>query len=502
MRSRSSSSVSTAVAVLALAGAGVVALWPSTPLAQEPRREVRAALVAAFLGDTPLVADLRELTDDIGGRPTGSAANEASVEWALAKFAAAGVTAREEAFEMPGRWLEESAEARVSGDLSFEVEVAAMPFSVATPDEGVRAPIVDAGFGTDDDFAALGDGAKGAFVLIETPPLLDVAGLFREYNENAEIERRAQERGAAGVVYMSSRAPGLLYRHMARGGFANRQLVLAIERSDAGRVLRSLRAGRTLELWTRIALQDGGPHETWNVVAEIEGLDLADEIVVIGAHLDSWGLGTGANDNGCNVAMMIDIARQMKRLGIRPRRTIRLALWNGEEQGLYGSWAYARDHADELDRHVVAGSIDTGSGRITGFFTGGRPEVAAAVDRALEPIAGLGPFQQVDIPVVGTDNYDFMVEGVANIVANHEDANYGPTYHATSDTFDKVDLHQLRLNAAIVATVVHELANMDVDLDRQSREAIQALVDGTDLGKDMRTFGLMDDWEARHRGRK
>ena len=482
--------------------AGVLAIAPSTSLAQDAKLDAPSALVGALLGKTPIEADVRELTDEIGGRPTGSTANAAAVEWALAKFSATGVGARKEAFTMPGRWLERSAEARISGDLSFDVAIAAMPFSIATPGDGLRAPIVDGGFGTEADFAALGDAARGAFVLIETPPLLDVAGLFREYNDNVAIERRAQESGAAGVVFLSSRPEGLLYRHMARGGFGNRQLVLAIERGDASRILRSLRAGRTLDLWARVALEDGAPHESWNVVAEIAGGDLAEEIVVIGAHLDSWGLGTGANDNGCNVAMMIDIARQMKRLGIRPRRTIRFALWNGEEQGMIGSWAYANSHADELDRHVMAGSVDIGSGRITGFFTGGRPDVAAAVDRALQPVAGLGPFEQVDIPVVGTDNFDFMIEGVANVVANQEDANYGPTYHATSDTFDKVDLRQLHLNAAIVATVVLEFANMDVTWTRQGREEIQTLIDGTDLGKDMRTFGMMDDWQAGRRGRR
>jgi carboxypeptidase Q len=304
------------------------------------------------------------------------------------------------------------------------------------------------------------------------------------------------------VVYMSSRPDGVLFRHNSRGGFSNEQLVLAMERGDAQRLLRSLREGNRLELWTRVELEDAAGHESYNVIGEIPGSDLPDEYVVIGAHLDSWGLGTGANDNGCNVAMMIDLARQMKRLGIQPRRTIRFVLWNGEEQGLHGSWRYAEQHRDELDDHVMAGSIDIGSGRITGFFTGGRPEIAEAVDRALASVQGLGPFEQIDIPIVGTDNYDFMLEGVANIIADHESYNYGPTYHASSDNFEKVDLRQLRLNAAIVAAVVYGFANMDVDWGRQSRKEVQALIDSTDLGRDMRTFGMMEDWEAGRRGRQ
>jgi hypothetical protein len=200
--------------------------------------------------------------------------------------------------------------------------------------------------------------------------------------------------------------------------------------------------------------------------------------------------------------MLIDLARQMQALGLRPRRTIRFALWNGEEQGMNGSWAYTRDHAAEMDRHVMAAAFDIGSGRITGFFTGHRPELVAAVDRALQPVAGLGPFQQVDEPIVGTDNYDFMLQGIGNLVANQEPATYGPDYHARSDTFDKVDLRQLRLNAAIAAAVVWGFANAEVGWGRQSPAEVETLVETTSLKGQMVSFGMYDQWKAGKRGRK
>ena len=140
-----------------------------------------------------------------------------------------------------------------------------------------------------------------------------------------------------------------------------------------------------------------------------------------------------------------------------------------------GSWAYTRTHADELDRHVMASSYDIGSGRITGFFTNGREELVEVVDQVLAPVKGLGPFHNVNAPIVGTDNYDFMMQGVANLVANQESANYGPNYHARSDTFDKVDLHQLRLNAAIAAAVTYGFAEVDVTWSRHRRRDIQRL---------------------------
>ena len=150
-------------------------------------------------------------------------------------------------------------------------------------------------------------------------------------------------------------------------------------------------------------------------------------MVVIGAHFDSWDLGTGVLDNGANAMMLLDIARQIVRLGIRPARTIRFVLWNGEEQMLVGSWKYTVAHAAELDKHVIAGSVDIGTGRITGFFTGGRPEVAAAV--------------------------------------------------------------------------VWGFATMDVTWGRQNRAEIEALIARTDLGDQMKSFGLWEAWVKGERGR-
>ena len=222
----------------------------------------------------------------------------------------------------------------------------------------------------------------------------------------------------------------------------------------------------------------------------------------IGAHLDSWDLGTGALDNGANAMMVLDVARQIRRLGLRPARTIRFVLWSGEEQGLLGSYGYTLRHSAELDRHVMASSYDIGTGRVTGFFTGGRADLIPVLDRALAPVAGLGPFAHVNAPVVGTDNYDFMMQGVPNLVGNQESANYGPNYHARSDEFGRADLRQLRLNAAIAGAVTWGFATLDLSLPRQSARQVDSLVRATDLGDQMKTFGVYDAWVAGTRGRR
>ena len=457
-------------------------------------------LVAALMGSTPLVEDLRSLTDEIGGRPTGSAANDRAIEWGLLRFRSIGVEARRESFSMPARWLERSARATVRGGVTFSPAVAAMPFSAAAT--GTTAPLVDAGSGAEPDFARLGASARGAFLLVETAELMDLSGLFKEYYEAAGIEKRAVAAGATGVVYMGSRPRNLLYRHNAALGPKNDRPLLIMEREAAQRSLRLLRAGQTLRLTVDIDADRGGSYESANVVGEIRGVEKPDDIVLVGAHLDSWDLGTGALDNGCNVALVIDLARQIKALGLRPRRTLRFVLWNGEEQGLVGSMGYVKSHAAELDRHVMTLTFDIGSGRVAGFFTGGRPELEPALARVLLPVEGLGPFVHVGEPVVGTDNYDFMMEGVPNLVGNQDSSNYGPNYHARSDTFDKVDLRQLRLNAAVAAAALWGFAQGDVTWKRQGRAEVEALVNGTTLKDQMQSFGYWESWMNGSRGRK
>ncbi|KFE69158.1 M20/M25/M40 family metallo-hydrolase [Hyalangium minutum] len=474
------------------------------PAKEDPSRADVSRLLASILGDTPLVSDLQSLSDEIGGRATGSPANLRSVEWALARFHEAGVEARKEPFQMPSLWLERAARATVRGEnLSYTPRVAAMPFSTSTPKGGLTAPLIDGRKGSEKDFQALGAKVRGAFLLIETEELKDVDGLFREYAESAAIEERAFAAGVAGVIYMGSRPNNLLYRHNVAVGLRNTRPMFVMERDAALRALRLIRGGKALTITAELDLQTGPAYTSYNVVGEIRGSTRPEEVVLVGAHLDSWDLGTGVLDNGANVAALIDVARQMKRLGLQPARTIRFALWNGEEQGMYGSWGYTRTHEAELDQHVMASSFDIGCGRINGFFTGRRPELPPLVDRALEPVKGLGPFTQVDDPIVGTDNFDFMLHGVPNLVASQEPALYGPNYHARSDEMDKCDLHQLRLNTAIIAALAYGFAQQDgAKLPRQTRAQVEEMARATDLLQQMKSFNVYEDWAAGKRGRK
>jgi len=481
-------------------------LAPFPAVASEQKSDA-SSLAGIFLTDTPLIEDLLVLSDEIGGRIMGSVANEKAIEWALQRFRHIGLTAEKESFPVPKRWLPKTASATIEGyDLSFSPRVVAVPFSTASKPEGTTAALIYAGYGYEEDFQKVSQTIAGAFVLVETKELTDedglISGLFVQYSRAREIERAAFEMGAAGVIYMSTRSKGLLYQHKASLGPDNVHPMLTMEREGAQRAVRLLKSHKDLKITVNIDVTTADQYTSANVVAELPGSELPQEIVLLGAHLDSWGLGTGALDNGANVAVVIDIARQMQRLGIRPRRTIRFVLFNGEEQGLQGSWAYVRQHEEELDRYVMAISMDLGTGKITGFFENGRPAINARIQELLAPVMGMGPFQSISEIATGTDTFDFMLQGVATTVPLQAASNYPSNYHAESDTFDKVDQAQLRINASIIATLTYGFAETDVNWQRHDREQVEVLVESLDLSDTQKEFPPWQGWLAGSRGRR
>ena len=242
--------------------------------------------------------------------------------------------------------------------------------------------------------------------------------------------------------------------------------------------------------------QIGGAYQAENVVAEIRGRERPDEIVLLGAHLDSWDLGTGAEDNGVNAALVIDVARGLAAVGQRPRRTVRLVLFTGEEQGMLGSAGYVGRHAAEIAGHVAVVVFDLGSGRTLGFYTNGRDELRQPVDELLAA-GGLEARAHLPDALDGTDNFDFLLSGVPNLVANQDPAPYLPEYHAESDVFERVNLAQAKHNDAIAAVLVWGLAERTQRLaPRQTRAELDQLIRKTKLDEQMKAFGQWEAWMA------
>jgi len=199
--------------------------------------------------------------------------------------------------------------------------------------------------------------------------------------------------------------------------------------------------------------------------------------------------------------MVIDVARAFHQLGLKPRRTVRFALFTGEEQGMLGSEAYVERHKAEMDNHVAVAMFDIGSGHTTGFYLNGREEMKKAVNSALDAAGGLNATDQVMDAIDGTDNFDFLLQGVPNLVANQDAAPYLPDYHAESDTFDKVDAKEAKRNDAIAAVLMWGLAEApDRPARRQSRAEVEKLVKDTKLDEQMKVFEQWDDFVAGKRG--
>ncbi len=462
------------------------------------------AVIGHALTSPQLADDLRRLTDEVGGRVSGTPAMARAVDWAMGAFQGAGVSAHTESYTMPLTWSEGATRLEMLDGAQFPVALVAEGWSTPTPPGGIEAELLHVGNGTEADFARAGKQARGAILLVDSTVIQSWDDLDKEYDRAMPIKQRAVAVGARAVLWMAGRERRLLYRHTDTVDGELSPLPMAtVAREDAMRLARASDA-RSAPLHVRLTMPNivGGAAQERNVIGEILGREHPEQTVILGAHLDSWELGTGALDNGCNAALVIAAARAIQASGLRPRRTIRFVLFSGEEEGFQGSRAYVTQHRAELDQLRAMVAVDSGVGRITGFSLSGRSDVLEPLREVLGP---LGPFDAAQLSLsgsLGTDNVDFMLEGVPTLVADQEAGNYMQNYHASSDTYDKVDLHQLAQNAAFVAAAVYEIADRAEPLGtRLSRADIARLLDSTGLAGEMKVTGLWKAWAAGQRGR-
>jgi carboxypeptidase Q len=467
--------------------------------------ELAPQMIQSALGPSPLEDNLRYLTDTIGGRVTGSAQAAAAVAWAVSALRRAGASGvHTEKFIVPAGWAEGHTQAEILSSPAFPLPLVSIGWSPPTPVGGITANIVDVGSGDDQGFAAAGAAAKSAILLVHTKVLGSWEDLAGEYEVDPGIIANAKKAGAAAIFWMSTRPNLLLYRHtIAQSGQIEPIPQAVVAREDAERIARFLAAEQTVRVHFDMPNRVSGPVESQNVVGEIRGREKPNEFVVLGAHLDSWDLGTGALDNGCNDAMVIDAARVIHSSGSIPRRSIRFVLFTGEEQGMVGSEAYAKAHRAELDQMAAAILFDSGTGPVTGYSVGVRGDTIPALREALAPVKSLGVKEFTVDASVDTDNFDFMLEGVPTLVANQDTANYLLNYHAASDTFDKVNLAALKRQVAIAAVSVYALADSETRIGKRlTRAELDQLIKDKGLDQIMKLEGIWPAWEKGERGRQ
>ena len=467
--------------------------------------QAAAKILPLVMGPSPMEENLRRLTDEIGGRVSGSPEMAKAVEWGVGAFRAAGVEVHTEKYMLPVAWKEGDTRMEVLGPVKLPLRFVSVGLSPATSPGGINENVVDVGYGEEADFSKAGSSLKGSILLVHSDIGTTWADLFDEYIRPTGIIDRSLKAGAAAILWMGARERLVLYRHTnATDGELERIPQAVIAREDAMRLARTIAAypGKVrirLDMPNKIA----GSVEQENVVGEIRGYEKPDEVVILGAHLDSWELGTGALDNGCNAALVIEAARALKATGLLPRRTIRFVLFSGEEQGMVGSFEYVKAHRAELDKVRAMITIDSGIGRITGFSLGGRRDTEAGVREVLKPLESWGANHHTYDSEIGTDNFDFMLEGVPTLVANQEEANYLPNYHASTDTLDKVDMRTLKLHTVIAALTAWGIADRAEPLGKRfSRAEMDALFKVNGFEQQLKENGYWDVWQKRERGRK
>lgn len=469
-----------ALAIVAAASSTAIA-QPTTPPADyelSSAQEVTAnKLIEKALDDDMAWDILESLTTEIGPRLAGSEAEARARDWGAAKFKSMGFkNVRIETFDLP-YWNRVSESVEIVSPFPQALAATALGSSVATPEGGITGDVVR--------FTTLADltrapmtGLEGKIVFVDEPMARtqDGSGYGAAVGKRSLAAIEAGKRDAAAALIRSVGTDSHRFPHT--GGMSYRDVrkkvpVAAISNPDADQLTRALRfADEPVRVSMNIQVETKAVAQSGNVIGEIKGQ--TDEIIVIGGHLDSWDLGTGAIDDGAGIAITMAAAKLIDELPGKPKRTIRVIMWGAEETGLHGARAYAKAHADELDRHVVASESDFGAAEVWQFRSGfaeselGKARTIARVLRRL----GIGPGDNKSGG--GPDVTPLRQAGVPTFRLRQNGWDYFDLHHTPDDTLDKVDPEELRQNVAAWAATIYMASEMDGDFrGEQSAEAAQ-----------------------------
>lgn len=441
--------------------------------AAEPHRasidEAYAAAAGRIIGaemvEGQAYAILEHLTDRVGPRLSGSPGAEEAVRWTLARFKADGLDARAEKVLVP-HWVRGAETAEIVAPGPQRLVVTALGGSDPTPEEGLTAEVLEvAGL---EELRALGEAkVRGRIVLFNRP----MTGP-ESYGAVSPLRTHgAAEAARLGAVASLVRSLGTYSMRIPHTGAmdydpsAPRIPAAALTAEDADLVHRLLASGQTVRLRLRLTCRSLPDAESANVVADLAGREKPEEIVLVGAHLDSWDLGTGAIDDGAGVAIVMEALRLLKSLGLAPRRMVRGVLFMNEENGLRGGKAYAEAHRDELASHVAAIESDSGGARPLGFSVSAGPGGLGTVAEIARLVRSLGAVR-VSAGGGGADISPLRAASVPLLGLEQDGTRYFDWHHTPADTLDKVDPVELAQNAAAMAVMAYVLADLPETLPR------------------------------------
>ena len=414
--------------------------------------------LAASVYTGPSMATLRELTDTFGGRLTGSPAYQRSADWAAAKFRSYGIqNVQLEPFTIPAGWLRGTASGAMLSPLSRPLSIASLAWSPSTPADGVKGAVVVI---SDVSAEKLKDTDlfRGKIVLLDTSKIF-ADGFVKALPKLDAAWPVFQKAGALAVVMIDREKNNVLNARDPLWGAKALPLPGAEIGMEDGKLIQSELEHGPVEIQFALGNQMSGETKVNNVVAEIRGSENPDEWILIGAHLDSWDFGTGAQDNGTGTVSVLEVARALMTLGKAPRRSVRFALWGGEEQGLLGSYAYAQAHKGEMNNCVAVLNTDNGAGHPKGWKVEGRKDLKAAMqpwsDGLLKNLSGGELSMETTFD---TDHGPFLLQGVPALDLWVDMSKYMEVHHKSSDTIDKVDMLDFKAGEAIVAVTAYAVA--------------------------------------------
>ena len=421
-------------------------------------------IIARELAASHAFDTLAYLSDNIGPRLSGSPNAAAAVRWTTQRFRDWGIAVANEPVMVP-HWVRGEERASLPSHRDQNIILTALGGSVATPARGITAEVVEVA--SYDELKALGAKLRGKIVFYNNPMDMDLVRShrsFEAYRRAVEFRgsgaSRAAEYGALAAVIRSVGSASLRTPHTGSVRYDSKLPMIpaaAMAAEDAMLVHRLLSKGETVRMKLVLTPRTLPDVASANVVAELRGSEKPDEIVLIGAHLDSWDLGTGAIDDGSGVAMVMETMRLLREMNLRPRRTIRCVLFMNEENGLRGGHAYADRHGKE--RHVAAIETDAGAAPPTGFQTTLKGDALTALERRTQPLASLGANRFETAAETGADISPLTDAGVPSFGFVPEPMHYFDYHHSPADTLDKVDPQELAADSAAIAALAWILAN-------------------------------------------
>ncbi len=430
----------------------------------ETYRDTAGKLIGAAAVDEDGWKRLEYLCDRIGHRLGGSPALERAVQWAAEEMRHAGLENVATPQVKVPHWVRGSESAVMVEPETRKLSMLGLGGSVGTPAEGITAPVI--AVSTFDELEALGrSNVEGKIVLYNVP----FNGYGRTVIYRTAGASRAAELGAVAALVRSVGPVSLNTPHTGMLSYATNAPKIpaaALSIEAATQLARLVAAGNTVKVHLKMDAQTLPDADSANVVGEIRGSEKPEEVVVMGGHIDSWDVGQGAHDDGASCIAAMEALSIIKKLGLRPRRTLRVVLWTNEENGLAGGKAYREWIGERAKNHVAAIEMDGGAERPAGYgfgISGAQPETISKAEKRLKEIGKL--LEGIDAGDIirgggGADISPLTREGVPGLGLLTSGGRYFEWHHTEADTLDKVNPDDFRLNIATLAVMGYVLADM------------------------------------------